>query len=163
MRFLLLAVLPFFFACGQNKEKVKDVLVAGVKVKPIPGLVATTLHDGFTSKEFKQDKTTDGELSVLTSTENNENHEFKVSSSVTNTNKVISVQASVVSMLSLDQAAKDFIAQVASIQYQYADPQKAKEWVLANFDKAGETTIGDVNFQIILNNETSRTLKIYVP
>ena len=89
-------------------------------------------------------------------------HEFKVTTSSTNTDNVISVQASVVSMLTLDQSAKDFMGNVASIQYKYADPQKAKDWVLANLQNGGSTTIGDVNFQVTVNNETSRNLKIYV-
>ncbi len=161
MRYLLLFLLPVIFSCGQKKSK--EVSVGGVKVKPIPGLTASAVHDGFTSKGFKLDKTMDGDLSVWTSIENNEMHEFKVTTNSTNTNNVISVHASVVSMLTLDQAAKDFIGTVASVQYKYADPQKAKAWVMENIDKAGSTTIGDVSFEVIVNNETSRTLKISVP
>ena len=61
----------------------------------------------------------------------------------------------------MDQSARDFMGNVASLQYKYADPQKAKNWVMANLDKGGSTTIGDVTFQVTVNNETSRTLKIY--
>jgi hypothetical protein len=160
MRHLLLLLLPVIFSCGQKKAK--DIIVGGVKTKPIPGLTASVIHDDFSKKGFKLDKTTDGDLSVWTSTENNEMHEFKVTTGSTNTNNLISVQASVVSMLTLDQAAKDFMGTVASIQYKYADPQKAKEWVMESLDKGGSTTIGDVTFQVSVNNETSRTLKIYV-
>ncbi len=161
MRHLFLFLLPVIFSCGQSK--VKDVSVGGVKTKPIAGLTAPAIHDDFTKKGFKLDKTTDGELSVWTSTENNEMHEFKLVSRGINTDKIISVQASVVSMLTLDQSARDFMGNVASIQYKYSDPQKAKTWVMDNLDKGGSTTIGDIGFQIIVNNETSRTLKIYVP
>lgn len=160
MRYLFL-FLPFIFSCGQSK--VKEVAIGGVKVKPIPGLTASSVHDNLSNKGFKLDKTVDGELSVWTSVENNEMHEFKVTTSSTNTNHVISVQSSVVSMLALDQSARDFMANVASLQYKYADPQRAKDWVMANLDNGGNTIIGDISFQIIINNETSRTLKIYMP
>ena len=159
MRHLFLFLLPLIFSCGQKKAK--DIIVGGVKTKPIPGLTASVVHDSFTKSGFKLDKTTDGDLSVWTSVENNEMHEFKVATSSTDANNLISVQASVVSMLTLDQAAKDFLGNVASIQYKYADPQKAKEWVMGNLDKGGSTTIGDVTFHVTVNNETSRTLKIY--
>lgn len=159
MRHFFLFLLPLIFSCGQKKAK-DVVTVGGVKTKPIPGLTAALVHDNFTKSGFKLDKTMDGDISVWTSTENNEMHEFKV---MTNSaaDKVISVQASVVSMLTLDQAAMDFMGKVASVQYKYADPQKAKDWVMANVDKGGSTTIGDVNFQVTVNNETSRNLKIY--
>lgn len=160
MRHLFLFLLPLIFSCGQKKAK--EVTVGGVKIKPIPGLMAPVVHDNFTKSGFKLDKTTDGDLSVWTSVENNEMHEFKVTTSSTATDNVISVQASVVSMLTLDQAAKDFMGNVASIQYKYADPQKARDWVLANLQNGGSTTIGDVSFQLTVNNETSRNLKIYV-
>lgn len=160
MRLLFLFLLPLIFSCGQKKAK--EVTVGGVKTKPIPGLTASMVHDKFTKSGFKPDTTMDGGLSVRTSTENNEMHEFKVTTITTNTNNLISVQASVVSMLTLDQAARDFMGNVASIQYKYADPQKAKDWVMANLDKGGSTTIGDVSFQVTVNNETSRNLKIYV-
>ena len=117
MRQLILFLLPLIFSCGQKKAK--DITVGGVKTKPIPGLTASAIHDNFTKKGFKLEKTTDGELSVWTSTENNEAHEFKVSTSSTNPNNLISVQASVVSMLTLDQSARDFIGDVASLQYKY--------------------------------------------
>ena len=160
MRYLFLFFLPFILSCGQNK--VKEVAAGGVKTKPIPGVTPSMIHDNFTKKGFKLDTTMDGDISVWTSTENNEMHEFKVTTSSTNTNHVISIQASVVSMLTLDQAARDFIGQVASVQYKYADPQKAKDWVMANLEKGGTTTIGDVTFQVIVNNETSRAFKIYI-
>lgn len=159
MRHLFLFLLPLIFSCGQKKAK--DVTVGGVKTKTIPGLTASVVHDNFTKSGFKLDKTTDGDISVWTSVENNEMHEFKVTTNSTDAVNVISVQASVVSMLTLDQSAKDFLANVASIQYKYADPQKAKDWVLANLQNGGSTTIGDVNFQLTVNNETSRNLKIY--
>jgi hypothetical protein len=159
MRQLFLFVLPLIFSCGQKKAK--EITVGGVKTKPIPGLTASVIHDNFTKKGFKLEKSMDGELSVWTSIENNEAHEFKVSTSSTSLNNLISVQASVVSMLTLDQSARDFMGDVASLQYKYADPQKAKAWVMDNLDKGGSTTIGDVTFQVIVNNETSRTLKIY--
>ncbi|MEP7375435.1 MAG: hypothetical protein ABI675_18705 [Chitinophagaceae bacterium] len=159
MRHLLLLLLPVIISCGQKKAK--DIIVGGVKTKPIPGLTASVIHDDFAKKGFKLGKTMDGDLSVWTSTENNEMHEFKVATSSTSTNVLISVQASVVSMLTLDQAAKDFMGNVASLQYKYSDPQKAKDWVMANLDKGGSTTIGDVTFEVAVNNETSRTLKIY--
>jgi hypothetical protein len=160
MRHLFLFLLPLIFSCGSKKAK--EVTVGGVKTKPIPGLTASAVHDNFTKKGFKLDKTMDGDLSVWTSVENNEMHEFKVATSSTSTNNLISVQASVVSMLTLDQAAKDFMGNAAFIQYKYADPQKAKEWVMANLDRGGSISIGDVTFQVSVNNETSRTLKIYV-
>lgn len=160
MRHLFLFLLPLIFSCGQKKAK--EVTVGGVNTKPIPGLTAPVVHDNFTKSGFKLDKTTDGDMSVWTSVENNEMHEFKITTNSTNAANVISVQASVVSMLTLDQSAKDFMANVASIQYKYADPQKAKDWVLANLQNGGRTTIGDVNFQVTVNNETSRNLKIYV-
>jgi len=158
MRYLFL-FLPLIFSCGQNK--VKEVAIGGLKVKPVPGLTASTVHDKLTSNGFKLEKKMEGDLSVWTSVENNEMHEFKVTTNSTNTDNVISIQASVVSMLTLDQAARDFIGSIASVQYKYADPQKAKDWVMANLDKGGSTTIGDITFQVIVNNETSRTLKIY--
>jgi hypothetical protein len=160
MRHLFLFLLPLIFSCGQKKAK--EASAEGVKTKPIPGLTASIVHDNFTKSGFKLDKTMDGDLSVWTSVENNEMHEFKVTTSSTNTNNVISVQASVVSMLTLDQSARDFMGNAASIQYKYSDPQKAKDWVMANLDKGGNTIIGDVAFQVTVNNETSRTLKIYV-
>ena len=159
MRHLLVLLLPLIFSCGQKKAK--EITVGGVKTKPIPGLIASAVHDNFTKKGFKLEKTMDGELSVWTSTQNDEMHELKVSTSSTSSNNLISVQASVVSMLTLDQSARDFIGEVASLQYKYSDPQKAKAWVMDNLDKGGSTTIGDVTFQVIVNNETSRTLKIY--
>ena len=159
MRYLFL-FLPLIFSCGQNK--VKEVAIGGLKVKPVPGLTASTVHDKLTSNGFKLEKKMEGDLSVWTSVENNEMHEFKVTTNSTNTDNVISIQASVVSMLTLDQAARDFIGSISSVQYKYADPQKAKDWVMANLDKGGSTTIGDITFQVIVNNETSRTLKIYV-
>jgi hypothetical protein len=160
MRHLFLFLLPLIFSCGQKKAK--EVTVGGVKTKPIPGLTASVVHEKFTNAGFKLEKTSDGDLSVWTSVENNEMHEFKVTTNSTNEANVISLQASVVSMLTLDQSAKDFMANVASIQYKYADPQKAKEWVMANLQNGGSTTIGDVNFQVTVNNETSRNLKIFV-
>jgi len=159
MRYLFL-FLPLILSCGQNK--VKDVAIGGLKVKPVPGLTASAVHDNLSGKGFKLDKMMDGDLSVWTSVENNETHEFKVTTNSTNTNNVISIQASVVSMLTLDQAARDFIGSIAAVQYKYADPQKAKDWVMANLDNGGSTTIGDITFQVIVNSETSRTLKIYV-
>ena len=159
MRYLIL-FLPLLLSCGQNK--VKDVAIGGLKVKPVPGLTASSVHDNLSGKGFKLDKTMEGDLSVWTSIENNEMHEFKVTTTSTNTNNVISIQASVVSMLTLDQAARDFIGSIASVQYKYADPQKAKDWVMANLDKGGSTTIGDITVQVSVNSETGRTLKIYV-
>jgi len=159
MRYLFL-FLPLILSCGQNK--VKDVAVGGLKVKPVPGLTASSVHDNLSDKGFKLDKKMEGDLSVWTSVENNEMHEFKVTTNSTSANNVISIQASVVSMLTLDQAARDFIGNIAAVQYKYADPQKAKDWVMANLDKGGSTTIGDITFQVIVNSETSRTLKIYV-
>ena len=158
MRYLFL-FLPLILSCGQNK--VKDVAIGGLKVKPVPGLTASSVHDNLSSKGFKLDKKMEGDLSVWTSVENNEMHEFKVTTNSTNTNNVISIQASVVSMLSLDQAARDFLGNVASVPYKYADPQKARAWVIANLDQGGSTTIGDITFQVVVNSETSRTLKIY--
>ena len=160
MRNLFLFFLPLFFSCGQKKAN--EVTVGGLKIKPIPGLTASVVHDEFARKGFKPVKTMDGDLAVWTSTDNNEMHEFKVATRSTNANNLISVQASAVSMLTLDQSARDFMGTVASIQYKYADPQKAKDWVMANLDEGGNTTIGDVTFQVTVNNETSRTLKIYV-
>jgi hypothetical protein len=159
-RHLFLLLLPLVFSCGQKKAK--EATVGGVKAKPIPGLTAPLVHDNFTRSGFKLDTTSAGDVSVWTSVENNEMHEFKVATNSTKSNNVISVQASVVSMLTLDQSAKDFLASVASVPYKFADPQKAKDWVLANLVQGGSTTIGDVTFQLTINNETSRTLKIYV-
>lgn len=158
MRHLFLFLLPLIFSCGQKKTK--EVTVGGGKTKPIPGLTASVVHDNFTKSGFKLDKTTDGDLSVWTSADNNEMHEFKVTTSSINGNNVISVQASVVSMLTLDQSARDFMGNVASLQYKYADPRKAKDWVMANLQNGGDTTIGDVSFEVTVNNETSRNLKI---
>ena len=147
-------------SCGQAKVKDKDVVVAGVKTKPIPALTPANVHDQFTKKGFKLDKTSSGDMVTWASTENNEMHEFKVITTATNADKVVSIEASVFSMLTMDQSTKDFIGNVASIPYKFADPQKAKEWAISNFEKGGQTTIGDVNFEVVVNSETRRVLKI---
>ena len=160
MKYIILFLLPLVISCGQATVKDKDVVVAGVKTKPIPALTPANVHDQFTKKGFKLDKTSSGDMVTWTSAENNEMHEFKVITTATNTDKVLSVEASVFSMLTMDQSTKDFIGDVASIPYKYADPQKAKEWAVANFEKGGHTIIGDVNFEVMINSETRRVLKI---
>ena len=160
MRYLILFFLPAIFSCGQ--AKVKEVTIEGKKTKPIAGLSPSDVHDKFTKKGFKLEKDSVAEVTTWTSVENNEMHEFKVITTATPAGKVLSVQASIFSMLTLDQPAKDFIGDVASISYKYSDPQKAKAWAIANLEPGGNTVIGDVNFQIITQGETSRILKILV-
>src|SRR4026207_882553 len=106
MRYILLFVLPVLLSCGQ--AKVKEVTIEG-KTKPIAGVNPTDIHDKFTRKGFKLDKDSAADFTTWTSVENNENHEFKVVTTATSTGKVLSVQGSIFSMLTLDQAAKDFI------------------------------------------------------
>ena len=89
-------------------------------------------------------------------------HEFKVITTATTTGKVMSVQGSIFSMLTFDQSARDFVGDLAALSYKYADPQKAKAWAVSNLEKGGSTVIGDVNFQITAQGETSRLLKIFV-
>lgn len=158
MRYIILLLLPAILSCGQ--AKVKEVKTETGKVKPISGLTSSDIHDKFFKKGFNLEKDTTADIATWTSVENNEMHEFKVISTATTTGKVLSIQASIFSMLTLDQATRDFIGDVASISYKYADPRKAKEWAIANLEKGGSTTIGDVNFQITVNSETSRFLKI---
>jgi len=158
MRYIILFLLPILCSCGQ--AKVKEVTIEGKKTKPIAGVNPADIHDKFTRKGFQLDKDSAAEFTTWTSVENNENHEFKVVTTATPAGKVLSVQGSTFSMLTLDQAAKDFIGDVASFSYKYADPQKAREWAIANLDKGGNTVIGDVSFQISANGETSRVLKI---
>ena len=158
MRYIILFFLPALFSCGQ--AKVKETTSEGKKAKPIAGVTPSDIHDKFTRKGFKLDKDSAADFTTWTSVENNENHEFKVITTATPAGKVLSVQGSIFSMLTLDQAARDFIGDVASFSYKYADPHKAKDWAIANLDKGGNTMIGDVNFQITANGETSRVLKI---
>jgi len=158
MRYIILFLLPILSSCGQ--AKVKEVTIEGKKTKPITGVNPADIHDKFTRKGFKLDKDSAAEFTTWTSVENNENHEFKVVTTATPAGKVLSVQGSIFSMLTLDQAAKDFIGDVASFSYKYADPQKAREWAISNLDKGGTTVIGDVSFQITASGETSRVLKI---
>ena len=158
MRYIILFFLPAFISCGQ--AKVKEVTIEGKKTKPIAGVAPTDIHDKFTRKGFKLDKDSAAEFTTWTSVENNENHEFKIVTTATPAGKVLLVQGSIFSMLTMDQSARDFIGDVASFSYKYADPQKAREWAIANLDKGGSTVIGDVNFQITANGETSRVLKI---
>jgi len=159
MRYLILFFVPAILSCGQ--AKVKEVTIEGKKSKPISGLVRSVVHDKFTKKGFKLEKDSTADITTWTSVENNEMHEFKVMTTATATAKVLSVQGSIFSMLTLDQAARDFIGDVASISYKYADPQKAKDWAIANLEGGGSTKIGDVTFQITANGETSRMLKIF--
>ncbi len=161
MRYLILFIAPILFSCGQ--AKVKEVTIEGKKAKPIAGVSPTDIHDKFTRKGFKLDKDSAADFTTWTSVENNENHEFKVVTTATHAGKVLSVQGSIFSMLTFDQAAKDFIGDVASFSYKYADPQKARDWAIANLEKGGSTVIGDVSFEISANGETSRVLKIDVP
>jgi len=158
MRYIILFLLPVLCSCGQ--AKVKEVSIEGKKTKPIAGVNPADIHDKFTRKGFKLDKDSAAEFTTWTSVENNENHEFKVVTTATPAGKVLSVQGSIFSMLTLDQVAKDFIGDVASFSYKYADPQKAREWAISNLDKGGTAVIGDVSFQITATGETSRVLKI---
>lgn len=160
MRYIILFFLPAVLSCGQ--AKVKDVTIEGKKTKPIAGLSPSDVHDRFTKKGFKLEKDSVGETTTWTSVENNEMHEFKVITTATPAGKVLSIQGSIFSMLSFDQAAKDFIGDVASISYKYADPQKAKEWAVTNLEKGGNTVIGDVSFQITTSGESSRVLRMLV-
>ena len=107
MRYIILFVLPVLLSCGQ--AKVKELTIEGKKTKPIAGINPTDIHDKFTRKGFKFDKDSAADFTTWTSVENNENHEFKVVTTATATGKVLSVQGSIFSMLTLDQAAKDFI------------------------------------------------------
>ena len=159
MRYLALLLLLPVLSCGPKGSKSDK----NADEKTIPGLTATFLHDPFAKKGFSLEKSTVESHAVWTSKSRNESNEFKVVSTGLESGEVISVQASVVSMLTLDQAARDFFGEVASVQFQHADPQKAKEWVLTHFDGGGQTVIGDMNYQVQVNNETSRTLKISVP
>ena len=160
MRYIILFFLPVLFSCGQ--AKVKEVTIEGKKTKPIAGVTPQDIHDKFTRKGFKLEKDSVADYTTWTSVENNENHEFKVITTATPAGKVLSVQGSIFSMLTFDQAAKDFIGDVASVSYKYSDPQKARDWAIANLDKGGSTVIGDVTFQLTPNGETSRVLKIDV-
>lgn len=160
MRYLILFMLPAILSCGQ--AKVKDVTIDGKKSKPITGLTPSAVHDKFTKKGFKLEKDSTADITTWSSVENNEMHEFKVITNATTTGKVLSIQASIFSMLTLDQPAMDFAGDVASISYKYADPQKAKQWAVANLNGGGSTKIGDVTFQITAQGETSRMLKIFV-
>lgn len=158
MKYFLLVFLPVLIACGQGKKK--NANVAGATSRAIPALTPAAVHDQFSKRGFKLEKTPAGEQSTWTSTESNEMHEFKVISAVTNDNKVLSVEASVFSMLTMDESTKQFIGDVASVPYKYADPRKAKQWAIDNFEKGGQTTIGDVNFEVVVNSETRRVLKM---
>jgi len=160
MRYTILFLLPALLSCGH--AKVKDVTIEGKKTRPIAGLTPSNVHDQLTKKGFKLEKSTNAELETWTSVESNEMHEFKVITTATTTGKVLSVQGSIFSMLTFDQSAKDFVGDLAALSYKYADPQKAKAWAASNLEKGGSTVIGDVNFQITAQGETSRVLKIFV-
>lgn len=66
----------------------------------------------------------------------------------TNVNRIEAVDATVVSDSANDKLAVDFLAFVASLPYDSAEPDRAQQWVRTNIAKGGETRIGGILFTL---------------
>ena len=129
----------------------------------INDLTAVDVYQNFESKGFKVDKqfdATNGNLWTCKMQEGDINYTVEVFSH--DDSKVETVSATVVCGANNElNQTKEFFGYAATLQYEGAEPNKARQWVFDNFNKDKDSIIiGDACFKILAPSKYVRILNV---
>lgn len=134
------------------------------EAKYIKGLTTGEIYVPLEEKGFTIDKQFEGEDFFVNCTLTNSETSAVLRLAGKGPSEVIEVKASFTdfSADNTDRLAAQFLGFIATAQYEGADSQKARQWVVDNISKNSTTEIGGVTFEIAANTKTMRTLTMWV-
>ena len=148
---LIILVLSLF-GCQQNK------VVDGIPGSSISILINSLTNDGYLVQKF--DSTLiDNKIESYEYEFINDDVQYGVLFHLgeNNTSKIWSFRATNIDNDSIKTL--DFFIAIASFNYKDSNPDKVKNWLIANFDNSdSEITVGNVHFQINVESENKRWL-----
>lgn len=158
----LFAALAALGLSSCQSDSSRAVLVNGLKTRTIPGLAAVDVYGNFEKSGFVTVKALSWSPMRWTSKRYDTGRNCIVTTLGTDPNNVISVDAAFLSSgpNRVAQEAASFLGFAASIPYQAANQQAAKAWAVRTASAGSNTTIGKVNFSILVQGEDARLLRI---
>ncbi|MBA3727120.1 MAG: hypothetical protein H0W86_11920 [Armatimonadetes bacterium] len=146
----------------RNRRLASNTEITSRTIEYIPGLVAVDVHGNFTNKGFTLTKINELDQHLWTCVKEDEVRRMSVDALGASTTKIASVRGFYVDKSDgdADQLAKDFLGYVASIPYEGAEPNRAKEWVRTNVGSNSTVTIGGVSFELVARVPHVRVLII---
>jgi len=146
----------------RSTHKSKTCNYGGDDLPTIPSLVAADVYLNFENKGFKIDKQIKNEYTSILCTLSERKIKYTVDIEGCSPTELIEITA-----LVLDYSGNNlkettaFFGYVATLQYEGAEPEKARQWVRENIDKDGaEITIGSVKFNINFKTRNSKALTL---
>lgn len=136
---------------------------ASASAPVIPGLLPVDVYGNLTNKGFiKTGPTQIDDMVEWQLVSKSTDHEFTVEIFGRSASTVHKVNALVINFgtQNTDVLARDFLAYVATLQYDGASPNDAKQWVVDNVSQNAATTIGSVTFEMFANTPRARILSI---
>jgi hypothetical protein len=131
----------------------------------IPGLTAADVHLNFSKRGFKYDGMTTGATGKehWMCKDATPQYSFEVEATGTQVNRIELVNATALnlSVADTDALCGPFLQFVATLPYDGADPDRAKQWVAENLGKNAELVIGGAKL-VIFGSDRSRSLQ-FVP
>lgn len=134
------------------------------EAKYIKGLTTGDIYVPLKEKGFKIDKQFEADAFFVNCSLTNSATSAVLRLAANGPSKVLEVKASFTdfSADNTDRLAAQFLGFIATAQYEGADSEKARQWVIDNISKNSTTEIGGVTFQIAANIKTMRTLTMWV-
>jgi hypothetical protein len=145
-------------------SKVQTCIYGGSKSFVIPGLIASDVYSNLENKGFTVDKTIVNDHTSIYCESRSSATNLNVIITGCSPDEIIAIEAGAIDYDGNNQKElENFLAYVATLQYEGADPNKAKDWIKNNIKRNGsKITIGSVTFSIHFNSYKSKILKIEV-
>lgn len=161
-------VLLLIFVAIVPKSETSDTSNGGSTAEAagnfIPGLAPVDVYMNMEKQGFTTEKLFDAEYgNSWISTKQFDGLDCRVSAFSTNTSNVVSVRATaMIDVVNKEPASSQlFIRFVSTLPYEGADPQKAQQWVVNNFDKhQADTVIGGAKLTMLAPSRAVRELLI---
>jgi hypothetical protein len=123
------------------------------KLAMIPGLAPVDVYMNFTNKGFKLTRRLNVSQCIYSCINTSSGNTLTVDVYGKTPEDVNTIEAAYASYESSNEAAKDFLGYVATMQYENAAPQIAKDWVRNNIGRHATTYIGGVKFETFSKGE----------
>jgi len=137
-----------------ERNNVETCNYDGDEYPVIPELVASDIYMNFDKRGFKIDKQIETEHTNILCTLNDSDVRYNVMAIGCSPDQIIKVTATVLDYSGKNQKeVSDFFGFVATLQYEGADPEKAKKWAMENSNNNGASTVIS-NVKISINFKT---------
>jgi hypothetical protein len=147
-----------------KQNQLEEKVTLQEKLTSIPGIGSGDIYENLINRGYKLTKEFGSDFCFFYCEKTTSEGTYYVRIGGRTPSQIEEIKASFTnySNVNTNSLAKDFLGLMATVPYNNASPDAAKEWIINNINKTSSTEFGGVKFEMYANTSKVRILRIHV-